>query len=214
MAARTLAPEVDGLVVLSSRRLHRQLDVVGSTDVVFVDRPVKGWPSVVIRAGAATEQAVAHLSELGHRSLVYLAGPRASWAAGERRRAAGRAASKASVDIHFVPVAVPTFEAATGVVDDVLATGATAVLAFNDQMALGVISALAERGLSVPGDVSVVGCDDVPMAAMTSPALTTIRMPVQEAGALAVQMLHGDQRAHETLAAEFVVRGSTGPVTR
>ncbi len=214
VAARTLAPEVDGLVVLSSRLLHRELDVVGGSDVVFVDRPVKGWPSVVMRAGAATEQAVAHLSELGHRSLVYLAGPRASWAAGERRRAAGRAAAKASVDIHFVPVAMPTFEAAAGVVDDLLATDATAVLAFNDQMALGVISALAERGVSVPADISVVGCDDVPMAAMTSPALTTIRMPVQQAGALAVQLLHGDHRVEERLAAEFVVRGSTGPVNR
>lgn len=210
-AARMLAPEVDGLVVLSARKLHRSLDVVGSTAVVFVDRPVNGRPSVVMRAGAATEQAVAHLSELGHRSLAYLPGPAASWAAGERRRAVGRAAAKASVEVHLVPVAMPTFEAAAQVVGDVLATEATAVLAFNDQMALGVISALGERGVSVPDDVSVVGCDDVPMAAMTSPALTTIHMPVQEAGARAVQMLHGDHRAEE-LAAEFVVRASTGPV--
>lgn len=212
-AARALSPEVDGLVVLSSRKLHHALEVVGSTPVVFVDRPVAGRPSVVMRAGTATEQAVAHLSELGHRSIAYLPGPAASWAAGERRRAAKRAAAKASVDVHLVPVSVPTFEAAAGVIGEVLSTGATAVLAFNDQMALGVISALGERGVSVPDDVSVIGCDDVPMAAMTSPALTTIRMPVQQAGALAVQMLHGDHGAEE-LSAEFVIRGSTGPAPR
>lgn len=208
-AARTLAPEVDGLVVLSARKLHRTLDVLGSTDVVFVDRPVKGRASVVMRAGAATEEAVQHLAALGHRELAYLPGPRASWAAGERLRAVQRASKKAAVDFHVFPVATPTFEAATAVVDDVLATDATAVLAFNDQMALGVISALAERRIRVPGDVSVIGCDDVPMATMTSPALTTIRMPAGEAGARAVQMLHRPAQV-ASLAAEFVIRGSTG----
>lgn len=212
-AARALAPEVDGLIVLSARKLHRELDAIGSTDVVFVDRPVKGRSSVVMRAGAATAEALDHLAALGHRSFAYLTGPKASWAAGERRRAAQRAAKQANVDIDLIEVATPTFDEAASTVDELVASRATAVMVFNDQMALGVISALAARGIDVPGDVSVVGCDDVPMAAMTSPALTTIHMPVREVGARAVELLHGE-RAAEEVAAEFVVRGSTGPAPR
>ena len=211
-AARTLAPEVDGLVVLSARYLHRALDAVGSTDVVFVDRPVKGRASVIMRAGAATGQAVSHLVGLGHRSISYLAGPSSSWASGERRRAVQRAGAAAGTVMNVIPVPTPTFEAASAVVDDVLAAGSTAVMAFNDQMALGVISALNARGIRVPDDLSVVGCDDVPMASMTSPALTTIRMPVHQAGARAVHRLHGGPGIEE-LPAELVVRDSTGPVT-
>ena len=70
-----------------------------------------------------------------------------------------------------------------------MASGATAVLAFNGQMALGVIAGLAQRGIAVPGDVSVVGGDDVPMAAMTAPPLTAISVPTGEAGATAVELL-------------------------
>jgi DNA-binding LacI/PurR family transcriptional regulator len=210
-AARSLATDVDGFVVLSARRLHRDLDVIGTTTAVFVDRPVKGHASVVMRAAPATAEALRHLASLGHRHVVHVAGPKASWAAGERRGAVRRTGKASGVQVTELDSREPTFDGAAELVDDIVASGATAVIAFNDQMALGVIAGLAQQGISVPDEMSVVGCDDVPMAAMMAPPLTTIHMPVAEAGAAAVRLLQDGGTVE--LASELVVRGSTGPVT-
>jgi LacI family transcriptional regulator len=100
-----------------------------------------------------------------------------------------------------------------GTVDGILDAGPSAVMAFNDQMALGVIAGLTRLGVSVPGDISVVGVDDVPMAAMVAPALTTIALPTVEAGAAAVLKL-GDEASTTELNGTLVIRDSTGPVMR
>ena len=83
-------------------------------------------------------------------------------------------------------------------------------MAFNDLVALGVVAGLATRGIGVPADVSVVGCDDVPMAAMVAPPLTTIGMPTEEAGIAAVASLH-EGAASTELFGTLVLRASTGP---
>jgi LacI family transcriptional regulator len=83
-------------------------------------------------------------------------------------------------------------------------------MAFNDQMALGVIATLARLGLSVPVDMSVAGIDDVPMASMVAPLLTTIGLPTVEAGATAVRKL-GEEVSRTELFGTLVVRDSTGP---
>ena len=91
-AARTLGPEVDGLIVVSPRKLHRVVDV-GSTPVVFVNRPAKGRASVVMRSAAAAADALRHLADLGHSRVVHVEwirrarGPRPSGA----MRCCGRA---------------------------------------------------------------------------------------------------------------------------
>jgi DNA-binding LacI/PurR family transcriptional regulator len=114
----------------------------------------------------------------------------------------------------MVDASAPTFEAATDAVETLRRTGATAVIAFNDQMALGVIAGLARLGLSVPGDLSVVGIDDVPLAAMVAPSLTTISLPSEDAGAAAVALLREGRTAKTELFGTLVVRESTGRVTR
>jgi DNA-binding LacI/PurR family transcriptional regulator len=81
-------------------------------------------------------------------------------------------------------------------------------------MALGVIAGLARRGKAVPHDVSVIGFDDVPMAAMVAPPLTTIRLPTEEAGTVAVTTLREASTATSELVGTLVVRESTGPVTK
>jgi DNA-binding LacI/PurR family transcriptional regulator len=212
-AARTLNHEVDGFVVLSPRRLHRELDALGPTPAAFVNRPVKGHPSVMMRAARAVDEAVRHLASLGHAEVVYLGGPTPSWAAGERRDAVRRTSKATGVTAHEVAVETPTFESAAEAIADGLPGAATAVLAFNGQMALGVIAGLAHQGVDVPAEVSVVGCDDVPMAAMTSPPLTAISLPTEEAGAAAVAALQEGGSGVE-LAGTFVVRGSTAAVSR
>jgi LacI family transcriptional regulator len=79
-----------------------------------------------------------------------------------------------------------------------------AVFAANDEMATGAVQALRERGLNVPGDVAVVGFDDIPLAAHMLPTLTTVRQPLQEFGRIAVRRLTG-QIAHESNSAETIV---------
>ena len=99
-----------------------------------------------------------------------------------------------------------------------LARGLTAVIAFNDLMALGVISRLAVRGVVVPDEVSVVGFDNIPMAGMVTPHITTVALPTEMSGRVAVELLieqlsHPNIGIHEEmLGAQLIVRASTGPV--
>jgi LacI family transcriptional regulator, galactose operon repressor len=210
-AARTMFRDVDGFVVVSPRRLHRQLDAFDAKPVVFVNRPVRQHAAILFRTAPAVADALHHLAALGHHRLVYLGGPRGSWAAGERRDAVRRTSRAIGIEVDQLTVAEPTFEATVDQAQAIVASRATAVMAFNDQMALGVIAGLAARGAAVPRDMSVVGFDDVPMAAMVAPPLTTIRVPTSEAGALAVAML-GEEPSTKELVGVLVVRHSTGPV--
>jgi len=213
-AARALAPDVDGFVILSPRRLHRELDALGAMPAVFVQRPVRGHPSVLLRSAPAVHDALLHLASLGHRDLAFLGGPTGSWAAGERRAAVRKESEAAGLSVIAIDPATPTFEAAADSVPALLRSGATAAIAFNDQMALGVIAGLARSGIRVPDDMSVVGFDDVPMAAMVAPPLTTIRLPTDQAGSTAVELFRHEHTHTTELFGTFVVRESTGKVTK
>ena len=153
----------------------------------------------------------ATLAEVGHTKVTYLRGPQGSWAAIERRDAVRRTSRASGVEIVEIALDDPTFEGGVTAVEQSVGNGSTAVIAFNDQMALGVLAGLTQRGIRVPDDMSIVGCDDVPMAAMVAPPLTTIRMPTDEAGAVAVGLL-ADSTAKVELFGSLVVRASTGPV--
>jgi LacI family transcriptional regulator len=213
-AARTFAPDVDGFVVLSPRRLHRELDALGGKPAVFVNRPVTGYGSVLLRSASAVEDALLHLAGLGHRSLAFLGGPAGSWAAAERRSAVRKTSRSSDLDVRMMDPSAPTFEAAAEAVPRLMISKVSGVIAFNDQMALGVIAGLARRGIVVPHGMSVIGFDDVPMAAMVAPPLTTIRLPTEEAGVAAVTALREGSTSTSELAGQLVVRSSTGPVTK
>ncbi|MEV0896285.1 substrate-binding domain-containing protein [Actinoplanes sp. NPDC049802] len=94
----------------------------------------------------------------------------------------------------------------------------TALVAFNDKMAIGALRAAAERGLRVPGDLSVAGFDDIDLGQACRPMLTTVRQPLAEMGRMAVHLLlrmlggHRIDALHVELGTELVVRDSTGPV--
>ncbi len=210
-AVESLSREVDGFIVVSPRHLHNALGSLGTTPAVFVNRPVPEHASILLRTAPAVADALAHLSGLGHVRVAYLGGPRKSWAAGERRTAVRRAGRAAGIDVVELAVSGPTFETATAVVPEIVAGGVSAVLAFNDQMALGVVAGLGQLGVSVPGDVSVVGIDDVPMAVMVAPPLTTISLPTGDVGAVALAML-GQGPAERELFGRLVVRHSTARV--
>jgi LacI family transcriptional regulator len=183
------ADQIDGMILVSSRleedriRHHAQ-----ARPLVLVNRDVKGIPRVLIDSGIGVAQAVAHLAGLGHRRLVYLGGPSQSWSNRQRRAAVRKEARSAGIEVDTINARMPTHEAgrlAAGAIRD---TGATAVIAFDDLLAQGVMAGLSELGLSVPGDLSVVGCDDV-LGAATYPALTTVSNRSVEAGEQALSLL-------------------------
>ncbi|MFJ3723217.1 LacI family DNA-binding transcriptional regulator [Streptomyces sp. NPDC090045] len=163
-----------------------------------------------------------HLLTLGHRRIAYVAGPPGLSTTRERlagHRAAllrhdpGLPEACASLTVHAA------FERSAGydAMRELLRQGApfTAVAAANDTIATGVAAALREEGIRIPEDVSVAGFDDLPICADTAPALTTVRVPLREAGALAAQLVTGRRPQPPggitTLPTELMVRASTAP---
>jgi DNA-binding LacI/PurR family transcriptional regulator len=161
-------------------------------------------------------QVVEHLVALGHRRCAYLAGPRNSWSNRERRRGLRTAPRRGLEVVELGPFA-PRFEAGMHAADLALAEGVTAILAYNDLMAFGVLTRLNDRQVDVPGEVSVVGFDDIAMAAMCTPPLTTVAMPTEQAGRTAVDLLitllgsppGSDGDGRRALPTQLIVRGST-----
>lgn len=187
-----LAKQVDGIVLCASRMAVPDLEELASAArLVLLNRRAPGAPSVLMDYAGAARQAVDHLIGLGHRRIGYANGPRGSWSNRERRRVIRAAARKNRLDLTEFGPLPPTFGGGVHAADLALAAGVTAVVAYNDLMAIGILSRFSDRHVPVPGQVSVAGFDDIEMAAMTSPALTTAAMPKREAGRAAVDLLLG-----------------------
>ena len=186
---------------------------------MLVSRDVTGLSSVAVDDADGSAQALGHLHALGHRRVGVAAGPGNSWSGGRRvdglRAAAEQLEGVTLVELGSFP---PYFSGGFAAADHAVAAGVTAVVAFNDLMALGILDRLRGRGVRVPEDVSVVGFDDVPVATLVSPALTTVHVPRAGLGRRAVDLLvaaldparHPEPPAHHRLPVEIVVRGSTG----
>jgi LacI family transcriptional regulator, galactose operon repressor len=186
---------------------------IGSTEL-------PGFTSVDVDNRQGGFDATAHLLELGHRSIATIVGPR-DWPSADARlagyrdalRGAGLAEDAALVE-RGGDWGLESGEAAT---DHLLASGRrfTAIFAHSDLMAVGAIRRLRVEGLNVPRDVSVVGYDDVPIAAYVDPALTTVHQPMREVGELAAAVVLdriGDVEREDgphLLPARLVVRQST-----
>lgn len=216
--SRNLARGTDVLVLVSPRMPAADLEGLEGLahGVVLVNREAGGvaMPSVAVDNVGAVLELAGHLATLGHRHVVYLAGPPSSWQAGERVRAIGQAAAFGLRST--VLEAGGTLEAGYAAAGDALATGATAIACFNDLVALGVLARLDELGVAVPGDVSLTGFDDIPFARYSRPRLTTAATPQRDLGRaaweLAAQVIRRERPPQlPPLAAPLVVRGSTAP---
>jgi LacI family transcriptional regulator/LacI family repressor for deo operon, udp, cdd, tsx, nupC, and nupG len=215
--ARAMAKQVDGLLLLSPTMADGDLRALAETvPLVVVNRDLDGVPAVLMPSANGAVAAVEHLSALGHRRLAYVAGPD-NYSNRARRSAFLRTCARLGVDGVLAGGAEPTFDAGVRAADLVLADGASGVLAYNDDVAAGVVGRLTDRGVTVPGACSVVGFDDTSLASMISPRLTTVRLPVAEAGEVAVGLLLDLLRGSPPrpgpveLPVELIVRGSTGP---
>ena len=217
--AGSLAEQADGLVLFSPRMSERDvLDLSARLPVVVINRKIAGVPGVIISSDEGMEQAVEHLAALGHRHVAYVSGPKVSFSSRARTAAVVAAARKVGVELTQLGPFEPFFRSGVRAGDLVIASGATAVITYNDLQALGVIQLLAERGKTVGTDISVVGFDDIWLAPMTRPPLTTVHAPAPEAATTAlrwlIEMIQNEGPPidrHTRLTCELIVRASTGP---
>jgi DNA-binding LacI/PurR family transcriptional regulator len=184
-----LAPQVEGFILASSRLSKQRISAHAiRRPLVLINRDVPGIPKVLIDAAASFEKAVDLLASLGHRSAVYVGAPKESWANQRRQAAVLKAALRNGIAANVLDVSRPTYDEGRLCAGQILATGATAVLAVDDLVAQGVMRGLSERKVSVPDHISVVGCDDI-IAATTHPPLSTIAVNCRDAGRCAAELL-------------------------
>jgi LacI family transcriptional regulator len=213
-----LVPSVDGFVLAASRLPDENLEqVAAQRPVVLVNRELSGIPSVVLDHVQGCRQIVEHLASLDHRHLVYLAGPRNSWMAKTRWQALSSAAADLGLRVNRVGPFTPRVSQGGAAADAGLHTGATAMVAHNDLLAIGVVQRLSQRSVQVPGDVSVVGFDNIFAADLCTPTLTTLGGAHAEAGRAAIEILFDavgavttrDRPPQVALPTELVLRRST-----
>jgi len=217
---------IDGIIISLVSDRSRLIQIIDRTEVpvVIVDRPLDNHdlPTVVLDNYEAGVMAAGHLLSLGHERYACITGDRDISIARERTdgfrdslKAAGKYfAEQNIVEGHF------DYDSGRNGVDILLDRGAdfTALWAQNDLMAIGALNRLRERGISVPGDVSVMGLDNVEDSWMARPALTTVAQPYRKIADSAVRLLLNlsknieveDRRVYHQ--PELVIRDSTGPV--
>jgi LacI family transcriptional regulator len=185
--------------------------------VVHLSPHASGEADIGVDNAAGIERMVAALVELGHRRIAFLAGPASLYVSHRRQEGYRRGVAEAGIAYDERLVVSTGFNQEGGAlaIDALLAGDApfTAVCAANDLLALGAMQRLAALGIDVPADVSVAGFDDIQTAAMATPGLSTVRLPLHEIGrrafGYAEGLLAGGEPAAEVLPTELVMRGST-----
>jgi DNA-binding LacI/PurR family transcriptional regulator len=219
---RLVARQVDGIVMsFGTLGPDVTLPPPGGPPVVFVDSPRSPDPGIDFDLEGAQFAVTRHLIEHGHQRIGYLSPPlhvpniAPKYVGFER----ALAAADLKVDPELV-VEVPDFEIRSGETAAnrllEMANPPTAIAAASDYLALGAFHAITARGLAIPDDVALVGNDDIEMAAIIRPALTTVSLPVEDAGRLAVAMLEDliagvqPRPSRVILDTELVVRETCG----
>lgn len=212
-----LGPSVDGFLLASSRLSDADLHELAQRQVIALfNREAPGLPSVITDSVDGGRQIMEHLAALGHRRVVYLAGPSTSWSGAQRWGSLSATASAIGVELLRRGPFSPTLDNGPAAADIGLASGATALVAFNDLLAIGMLGRLGRRGIDVPGQVSVVGYDDIFGADFCHPSLTTVAIPAEQAGRALIDVLLGSRTSADppraVLPTQLCVRDSTGPV--
>ena len=188
----------------------------------MLNRDVVDVPSIVTDNTRGMHRALEHLRDLGHDTVTYLAGPEASWADGMRWRAIREAGAALGVRVRRIGPGRPTVAGGVAAVAELRRAPTTAVVAYNDLLAIGLMRGLARVGVVVPGDLSVVGFDNTEICGYLPTPLTSVSLPKEELGQHAVQLVLAaiergedpETRPEEvSLPTELVVRASTGPAS-
>lgn len=182
---------VDGVLLASSRMSDSAIRMVAKQKpMVLLNRRIPEVPCVITDNGRGARRAVEHLAELGHTTITYVAGPENSWADGMRWQALREAAYELELKVRRIgPSNAPTVRSGFRHATELVREQATAVIAYNDVLAIGVIKGLKRLRVGVPRDVSVVGFDNVMLAEIVDPALTTVAAPLRAQGITGVKTL-------------------------
>jgi LacI family transcriptional regulator, repressor for deo operon, udp, cdd, tsx, nupC, and nupG len=216
-AVEQLRKSADGVIVAASRLTDDALlAAAAKMPMVTVNR---GVPAVIIDTPSATTQALDHLISLGHSSVAYVAGPATSQSSTRRWDTLSGAAEERGVEVRRLGPFAPKTQSGAAAADAAVHSGVTACIVFNDLIAIGMLQRLRERGIRVPQDMSIVGCDDIFGADFCNPPLSTMASPIEQAGRVAVSMLlaqlnplaGGVARSRSVMPTHLTVRGSTGP---
>jgi DNA-binding LacI/PurR family transcriptional regulator len=213
---RQVKNQVDAFIMASPRSdPEALLDAIGEKPAVCINRTLPGLPATYCDDDDALFAAVGHLKMLGHGHVALLEGPADSWVARRRSSASREASDHLGVKLTSIGHYPASFEGGSQAAPALARSGATAVLSFDDVTACGLIAGLHVIGLRVPADFSLIGCDDVALAAMVTPQLTTLTAPVQELGATAVELVNARIRKPGTpplvvpIRSTLTVRGTT-----
>ncbi|MBS7700763.1 MULTISPECIES: LacI family DNA-binding transcriptional regulator [unclassified Chelatococcus] len=212
-----LSVAVDGVVLAGSRLSDERLVAIAQKlPMVVVNREIDGVQSVVVDTSTAVTQALNYIASLGHSRVAFLGGPLSSWSSRKRWEALQAAADRLQVEClnlgHFGET-----QSGAAAADAALHHKVTACLFFNDMLAIAGLKRFAELGVSVPGDISVVGCDDIFGADFCNPPLTTLTARIDQVARTATNMLLTRLlglpmlREREKVPASLTVRQSTGP---
>ncbi len=230
---------IEGLVVLANW-LFLDMDLLADLEKSSIPTATIGRElrtetisSVIVDNELGGETAIQHLHSLGHRKIAFIRGPKSLADSSPRWKGVRSFANSKNLEIDSrLVVDLPesrdplsSFEAGQKLTEELLKRrrGFTALMAFDDMTAFGAIRALARAGISVPDQCSVIGFDDVAPSALYTPALTTVRQPMEAMGSLAVSIVADGINSvlekrevsaiHRRLAPELVVRESTRAVS-
>lgn len=216
---RRSLPLLDGLIFTSSRLPDAELrKIAGGLPTVILNRRVQGVHSIVPDMADGIRLAAQHLVQLGHRSIAYVAGREVSWSDSMHWRAMSEAARALGFAPERIGPFAPTIHGGRAAAEVVVARSLRGVICHNDLMGIGMLKALADKGVSVPEQVSVVGFDNIFASSLVEPGLTTVAAPLTMLGDAAVRQisaaLAGTTEAEPrplVLPMRLITRASTGP---
>jgi len=221
--------QVDGLIVISSRAPEQYGVLARGVDretgvlapLVLVNNEHAGASIFSVRNDneAGAREAVTYLRHLGHRRIAFIAGPVGGRSSRERLAGyrLGILANGLGPAPELVLAGAGLLEDGPRALDALLdvADPPTAVMCYNDLAAVGLLAAAARAGVQVPGELSVIGYDNIPLSGYTVPALTTVEQPKaamgREAVALCLRVLCGESAANIVLQGQLILRESAGP---
>lgn len=223
---RLIERKVAGVALMTSELDRTLIDELARchVPVVFLDIGSAGicMSNLMVDYGAGIEEAIGHLVKLGHQNIAYVGGPAHLRSAAQRLEAFRHSMAYQLPGVESPVIYEGDFrlEGGRDAAREMLGESElpTAVIVANDMMALGVMQECREYGLDIPGDISIVGFDDIAFAALSNPPLTTIRLPRAYLGRKAVEVLlatvkHPDRQGVEiNIPTYLVLRDSTGPV--
>ena len=223
---RMLQRKVDGVAILTSEMDEHLIDEFSSRRIplVFLDTGTlrEGISNIVIDYPTGVDSAVEHLSGLGHSTIGFISGPMTLASARIRRQAFVDSLRRKDIHLNNSLIEEGNHRMDGGHDAMVRLLGKsivpTAILASNDMTAIGAMGAIFDHGLSVPGDISVIGFDDIEISGFTQPPLTTVRIPRPEIAKTAFRALFNPNQDTPPKGAEFTIhpmlveRKSTGPM--